>query len=51
MSSSRNPVLVAEFSSFILGEDDTCEVDGQHGPHRLRNMFIKRIDHLSDLVR
>eukprot|EP00795_Rhopilema_esculentum_P011971 gene11971-2553_t len=44
------PILLNEFCTFILGDDTDCEVEGQDGGHRLRNMLIKRIDHLSDLL-
>lgn len=40
----------SEFSSFILGDDDVYETEGQDSPHKLRNMLMKRIDNLSDLV-
>ena len=45
-----NLQLSTEFCTFILGDDTDCEVEGQDGGHKIRNMLIKRIDHLSDLV-
>eukprot|EP00794_Sanderia_malayensis_P005239 gene5239-5900_t len=45
-----SPILVQEFSQFVLGDFEGREVEGQEGGHRLRNMLIQRIDHLSDQI-
>ena len=40
----------AEFANFVLGSCDGVEIEGQDAGHKLRNMLIQRIDHLSDQV-